>query len=57
MTYYYRQKDRRTGEMLGIVTYDDVRPNNDHPDIELEETDIEEYLALFDSVSPAEESQ
>ena len=57
MTYYYRQKDRRTGEMLGIVTYDDVRPNNDHPDIELEETDIEEYLALFDSVSSAEESQ
>ena len=47
LTYYYRQVDRRTGEMLGLVTYDDFRPSNDHPDIELEEMTEEAFMAAL----------
>lgn len=57
MVFYYRQADRKTGDVLGFVSYDDYRPNNENDNIELEELTVDEFMenVLFNQI--VEESE
>ena len=43
--YYYKQLDRQTGELLGLISYNGVQPSNDNEQILLVEISEEEFFA------------
>lgn len=55
ITFYYRQIDRKNGELLGFITYDNYKPNNDNDKILLEEMNYEEYISSLNTDYSEEE--
>lgn len=60
VTYYFKQIDRESGEIIGFITYNGTRPTNDDARILLEEITAEQFatiLAQMEAEAPEGEEE
>lgn len=56
-TYYFKQINRHTGEVVGYISYNGFYPDNDDEDILLEEISPEEFGKIISAIMQADEQE